>query len=73
MIVKVVVVPNSSELRVEKLNDGSLKVFLTEKPDNNKANIQLIKVLAKFFITNHSNIHIKSGVRGRKKVVEVKS
>lgn len=48
-----------------------LTVYLREKPVDGEANAALIKLLAKHFHVAKSCIHIKTGVRGRRKLVEV--
>jgi len=71
MIIKIKVKPNSSENLIIKTNEG-LIVKVKEKPENNKANIGIIKLLGKHYKVPASNIKIKSGMSSTKKTVEVK-
>ena len=68
MIVKVKVVPNSKEEKITRLLDGQYKVNLNQKPENNKANIELIKLLKKYF---KSNVKIIKGLSSRNKIVKI--
>ena len=67
MKIKVKVKPNSGKQNVEKKDDFYL-VKLKSAPENNKANLELIKILKKHF---KKKIIIKSGFSSRNKVVEV--
>ncbi len=46
-------------------------VGLTSKPEKGKANTELIKKLAKNFNVPSSHVSIISGLKGRRKVVEI--
>ena len=46
-------------------------VGLTSKPEKGKANTELIKKLAKHFNVPSSHVSIISGLKGRRKVVEI--
>ncbi len=73
MIYAVTVKPGSKKgpLVIEK--DAELVVFLRERPIGGKANKALIQILAKHFDVAKSQINIKSGTRGRKKLVEIET
>lgn len=73
MIYAVTVKPGSKKgpLVVKKGNE--LTVFLRERPIEGKANTALIKLLAEYFNVAKSQIKIKTGARGRKKLVEIKT
>ena len=64
VIIEIKVKPNSREEKIE----GNT-VYLTEKPDKNKANIELIKFLKKHY--KAGSVRIISGLASRKKKVEV--
>jgi len=51
--------------------DHELTVYLREKPVAGEANQALIKVLAEYFGVAKTCIRLKSGARGRQKLVEV--
>ena len=59
---------NAGEQGVEKISDENYKVSLKSVPENGKANLELVKVLRKFF---GRDIKIISGLSSRRKVVEV--
>jgi uncharacterized protein len=75
MIIKVKVIPNSPKTKISDKSasqDVNIVVELKAKPENNQANIELIKFLAKFYKTDRENIKIKSGFKTRLKLVEIK-
>ena len=67
MIIHIKIKPNSKEQSIEE-NESGLIVKLKSSPENNKANLELIKILKKYF---GKEVRIKSGFTSRKKVVEV--
>ncbi|HUS49859.1 MAG TPA: DUF167 family protein [Candidatus Paceibacterota bacterium] len=70
MKIKIRVKPNSSKQKIEKNGEGYI-VFLKSPPKDNKANLELIKLLNKFF--KKKNIKIKSGLNSRNKILEIKN
>ena len=61
--------PNSSQEKIEEIEkDKSYEVWIKEKPIDGKANIQLIKILKKYF---HKEVEIISGLSSRNKVIEL--
>jgi len=68
MIIQVKVIPGSGKLEIIKKQDGYL-VYLKEKAENNKANIELLKLMKKYF---NREVKIKSGLKSRNKILEVK-
>lgn len=71
MIIKVKAKPNSSEQIVEE-KEEVLHVSLKESPEHNKANIELISLLSKYFNTSVANVRILRGKTSRNKLIEVK-
>lgn len=71
MIINVKVKPNSKKKEIKKNLDGSLTLSLTSAPRRGKANLELIKLLGRYFKVSSSKIKIKRGLSSRKKVVEV--
>lgn len=67
MKIHVKVKPNSVKQEIEKKEDYYL-VKLKSSPVNGKANIELIKILSKYF---QKEVRIKSGFTSRKKIAEV--
>lgn len=68
MKINVVVRPGNGALEE---GNGRVVVFTSEKRKNNRANIDVIKQLARHYSVPVSNIRIVSGVTGPKKVVEI--
>jgi len=68
MNINIKVKPNSGEQSIEKKENLYL-VKLKSSPENNKANLELVKLLKKYF---KKNVKIKSGFTSRNKIVEVK-
>lgn len=73
MIYEIAVKPNSKKgpLVVANPDSNHLTVYLREKPVDGEANAALIKHLAKYFGIAKSRIAIKTGSRGRQKLVEI--
>jgi len=67
MLINIKVKIKSGEQRIEKSGDG-LIVYLKSEPENNKANIELIKLLRKYF---GQDVNIIKGKTSRNKVVKV--
>ena len=67
MKIKVKVKPNSKEQSIEKKENFYL-VKLKSLPKDNKANLELIKLLKKHF---KKDVKIKSGFTSRRKIVEI--
>jgi hypothetical protein len=70
MIINVKVKPGSPKELV-KMNGDHLLVQVKEKAENNKANIALIKLLAKHYQVEQSQVIIKTGTSSPKKMVEI--
>ncbi len=71
MIYAVTVKPGSKKGPLVIVGKDELTVYLREKPVEGQANIALVKLLASHFHVPKTSIRIKSGVRGRKKLVEI--
>jgi hypothetical protein len=68
---KIIVKPNSSKNEVlgyDKIR-GAYRVAIKAKPENNKANIEIIKFLSKLL---KKKVRIIAGLKGREKLIEVK-
>jgi hypothetical protein len=57
---------------IEK-KDGILTVFTTEKRKNNRANIDVVKQLSKYYSVPQASIRIVAGATSTKKVVEIEN
>ncbi|RJS89925.1 DUF167 domain-containing protein [Candidatus Bathyarchaeota archaeon] len=54
-----------------EVHGNRIIIGLTSKPERGRANRELIRKLAKHFNLPQSHVRIVSGVRSRKKVVEI--
>jgi uncharacterized protein len=72
MIIKIKVRPNSDKQETKKINDLEYYVNLKERVEDNKANIELLKLLKRYFNNEFQNIKIIKGKTSRKKIIEIK-
>ena len=63
--------PSSSEIRVEKVGEGRYLVFLKATPENNEANIELLKVMGKYLGIPSTKFRIIAGASSKDKVIEI--
>ncbi len=68
MIIKIKVRPNSKTQDIEKIGESEYKVSLKEKAEDNKANIELLKLLKKQF---GKEAKIIKGLKSKNKIVKV--
>lgn len=68
MIINIKAYPRSSREEVVKISDKEYKVYLKSPPDKNKANVELCKLLQRYF---KREVRIKRGLSSRNKIVEV--
>ncbi len=68
--ISVKVVPNARKNSVE-LKNGEIRVYVTAKAEDNKANLVVIELLAEHFSVKKSAVKILSGSKSRRKVVEI--
>ena len=71
MKIHVKVKPNSSKQEIEEFGDGRYLIYLKSAAEDNKANIELINLLAHHFCVPHGRIKIKSGAGCPNKLIEV--
>ncbi len=71
MMVKVRVIPRSRKSAVIDLGKSLLKVRVLSPPTDNRANNELIEVLARYYNTSKSSIKIRRGLKSRVKLVEI--
>ncbi|MDD5043725.1 MAG: DUF167 domain-containing protein [Patescibacteria group bacterium] len=71
MTIKVKVIPRAKHQKIEKLPDGSFKVYLNAPPLEGRANEALIKILSKEFGVSKSEVEIIRGEKGKAKVVKI--
>jgi len=54
------------------LSDDTIKIAIAAAPEKNKANIELIKFLAKEFLVSKDKIIILSGASDKTKLIKIK-
>ena len=54
-----------------KVEENRIVVGLTSKPERGKANAELVKKIAKYFSVPKSHVKIISGLKSRRKIVEI--
>ncbi len=68
MFIKIKARPHSGKQEVVKVNDREYLVYLKSAPENNKANLELLKILKRYF---KEEVRIKSGFTSREKIMEL--
>lgn len=72
MIIRVKVQARSSQEKIEELDIDEYKIWVTSPPADNKANEDVIEILAEYFSTAPSNIRIIAGHKSSHKTIEIK-
>jgi hypothetical protein len=67
---RVVVLVSHGNERVEKENDN-IHVFTKQPFEDNRANRDVIRQIAKYYSVPSSNVKIITGLRSRKKVLDI--
>ncbi len=70
MILKIKTIPNSSQSKIEKISENEYKAHVKSPPENNKANIELTNLLAKYLSISVKSIKIKNP-SSRNKIIEI--
>jgi uncharacterized protein YggU (UPF0235/DUF167 family) len=71
MIIKVMVKARSPNPRIEDFGGNNLLVYVSSEPENNEANIEVIKLLSRHYGVPYTKIKIKSGLTSKNKLIEV--
>lgn len=71
MKIHVKVKPNSNRQEIIEFGNYRYLIYLTSQAEDNKANIELIKLLSKHFGIPPKNIKITFGAIGRDKILEL--
>ena len=71
MLVRVRVIPLSKKSTVVNLGEGLLKVRVLSPPTDNRANNELIEVLAQYYNIRKSSIKIRKGLKSKSKLIEI--
>jgi len=71
MRISITVKPNSRLDKIEK-TENSYSIHIRAVPIENKANIAVIKLLSEYFDIPKSRITIISGLKSKRKIIEIK-
>ena len=71
MLINVRVKPRHSERKIESFGDNRYLVYVKSEPENNKANIELVNMLSKYFGIPVGRIRIKRGLTNNDKIIEL--
>lgn len=72
MIIKVKVIPNSSQNKIIGFEDGILKIKCTSTPEKGKANQAVIVMLAKCYQVPKSSVKLIKGKTSSQKIIEIR-
>jgi uncharacterized protein (TIGR00251 family) len=70
MIIKVKVKPNSGKEEIEKVSENEFIVSLKKPAEDNKANLELLKIMKKYF---KQEISIVRGLKSREKFLKLEN
>ncbi|MEK6914656.1 MAG: DUF167 family protein [Nanoarchaeota archaeon] len=70
MIINVKVHSNSKKQKIDKLSEDSYLIYLKKPAEDNKANLELLKLLKKNLKTE---VKIIKGFKSRNKIIEIKN
>jgi len=71
MRIKVKVITRASRNAIEKLREGSFKVWVTVAPEQGKANMKVIELLSLEFDVPKTQVRLVSGPTASQKVFEI--
>ena len=72
MILKIKVKPNSGKQEINIVSGDEYIISLKKRSEDNKANIELLNLLKRYFNISVQNIKIIKGLKSRNKIIEVK-
>ncbi|MDP2586222.1 MAG: DUF167 domain-containing protein [Candidatus Komeilibacteria bacterium] len=72
MKISVKVIANAKQNKIEELPGGGLKVHLTAIREKNKANRQLVELLAGYYHVSKGQVEIVKGQLISQKVIEIR-
>ena len=70
MMIQVKVYPSSGKEEILKLGDNEYKVYLKKPAEDNKANIELLKLLKRHF---KADVRIVKGLTSRNKIISLEN
>lgn len=69
MRIYVKVKTSSGKQKITRENNDTYVVYLKSPPEDNKANVELVKLLHKYF---KAEVKIKTGLTSKNKIIEIK-
>jgi len=69
MKIKIKVKPNSRKQEIKKISECNYEVSVKSRPENGKANVELLKILKGYF--GGKRVEIDKGFASRNKVIEI--
>ncbi|MDP2628907.1 MAG: DUF167 domain-containing protein [Nanoarchaeota archaeon] len=70
MKIYVKVKTNSSKQEIFEFGDFRYLIYLKSRPENNEANMELLKIISKHLGIPSTRIKIKSGITNNEKILE---
>lgn len=71
MILQVRVIPKAKFNRIQELTDNSLKIHITQAPEDNKANKAVIEIVRRHYGVKKNQISIIKGEHSQNKLIEI--
>ena len=72
MIITVKVIPHAPKTEFRgTMADGAMKIAVAATPEKGKANAELIRFLAEYFLCAKECVSIKSGLTSNKKIIKI--
>ena len=68
MKIKVIAKPNKKERKIVKVDETTFKIYVTEPPEDGKANKAIAEVLAEYFKVPKNNIQLILGETAKEKI-----
>lgn len=70
-LIRIKIFPGIKKERVRVLLEDKLEVYVKEKPEQGKANVRMIELLAKHFDVSEKKLKIIKGSKTRNKIVKI--
>jgi len=71
MKIKVLAKPNKKEKKIVKVDETTYKVYVTEPPEDGKANKAITEALAEYFAVPKSNVQLMFGETAKEKIFTI--
>ncbi|MFA6136088.1 MAG: DUF167 family protein [Candidatus Paceibacterota bacterium] len=71
MKIIIIVKPNKKENKVVKIGENIFEIYTNQPAKENKANLDIIQQMSKYFKVSKSKVSISSGLKSKKKILEI--